>query len=65
MYVLSSPLFNCYIKTFKNIVKVKLTRLNIENKISKEIIPMIRFSDDILVIAESEKDIQRGVKVGN
>jgi hypothetical protein len=40
-------------------VKAKLTRLNIRIKISREIVPMIRFSDYIVVIAESEGDIQR------
>ena len=59
---LSPPLFNCYIEKVINIVKAKLTRLNIGIKIGGEIVSMIRFADDIVVIAESEGDIQRAVE---
>ena len=43
-------------------MKAKLTRLNIGIKIGGEIVSMIRFADDIVVIAESEGDIQRAVE---
>jgi hypothetical protein len=43
-------------------VKAKLTRLDIGIKIGVEIVSMIRFADDIVVIAESEGDIQRAVE---
>jgi len=43
-------------------VKAKLTRLNIGIKIGGEIVSMIRFAHDIVVIAESEGDIQRAVE---
>jgi ribosome-interacting GTPase 1 len=43
-------------------VKAKLTRLNIGIKIGGEIVSMIRFADDIVVIAESEGDIQHAVE---
>jgi len=59
---LSPPLFNCYIEKVINMVKAKLIRLNIEIKIGGEIVSMIRFADDIVVIAESEGDIQRAVE---
>ncbi|KAF0753702.1 craniofacial development protein 2-like [Aphis craccivora] len=55
---LSPPLFNYYIEKVINTVKAKLTRLNIGIKIGGEIVSMIRFADDIVVIAESEGDIQ-------
>ena len=59
---LSPTLFNCYIEKVINIVKAKLTRLNIGIKIGIEIAPMIRFADDNVVIAENEVDIQRAVE---
>ncbi|KAL4132882.1 hypothetical protein QTP88_009959 [Uroleucon formosanum] len=59
---LSPPLFNCDIEKVINIVKAKLTRLNIGIKIGGQIVSMIRFADDILVIAESEGDIQRAAE---
>ncbi|KAL4152963.1 hypothetical protein QTP88_000796 [Uroleucon formosanum] len=59
---LSPPLFNCYIEKVINIVKAKLTRLNIGIKIGGQIVSMIRFADDIVVIAESEGDIQRAAE---
>jgi hypothetical protein len=43
-------------------VKAKLTRLNIGIKIGGEIVSMIRFTDDIVVIAESEVNLQRTVE---
>jgi len=43
-------------------VKAKLTRLNIGIKIGLEIVSIIRFADDIVIIAESEGDIQRAVE---
>jgi len=42
-------------------VKVKLTRLNIVIQIGGEIVSMIRFADNIVVVAENEADIQRAV----
>jgi len=51
---LSPPFFNCYIEKVINIVKTKLTRLNIGIRIGGEIVSMIRFADDIVIIAESE-----------
>ncbi|VVC44416.1 Reverse transcriptase domain [Cinara cedri] len=48
--------------TLREIVKEKLTRLNIGIKIDGEIVSMIRFADDTLVIADSEGDIQRVVE---
>ncbi|XP_025413749.1 uncharacterized protein LOC112685915 [Sipha flava] len=59
---LSPPHFNCYIEKAIYIVKAKLTRLNIGIKIGGKIVSMIRFADDIVVIAESEGDIQRAVE---
>ncbi|KAL4097313.1 hypothetical protein QTP88_022107 [Uroleucon formosanum] len=59
---LSPPLFNCYIEKVINIVKAKLTRLNIEIKIGGQIVSIIRFANDIVVIAESEGDIQRAAE---
>jgi len=58
---LSPPLFNYYIEKVINIVKAKLTRLNIGIKMGGEIVSMIRFADNIVVVAESEGDIQRAV----
>lgn len=55
-------MFNCYIEKVINTVKAKLTRLNIGIKIGGEIVSMIRFADDIVVIAESEGEIQRAVE---
>jgi len=43
-------------------VKKKLTRLNIGIKIGGEIVSIIRFADDIVVIAESKGDLQRAVE---
>jgi len=43
-------------------VKLKLTRLNIGIKVGGEIVSMIRFTDDIMVITESkQRDKQRSV----
>lgn len=39
----------------------KLLRLNIGMKIGEEIVSMIRFADNIVMIAESEGNIQRAV----
>lgn len=44
-----------------NTVKAKLTKLNIWIKIVGEIVSMVRFADDIVVIVESEGNIQRAV----
>jgi len=43
-------------------VKAKLTRLNIGIKIGGEIVSKLRFADAIVVIAESEGDIQRAIE---
>jgi len=59
---LSPSLFNCYIEKVINTLKAKLTRLNIGTKIGGEFFQMIRFSDEIVVIAESEKGIQHAVE---
>lgn len=39
-------------------MRSKLTRLNIGIKIGREIVSIIRFSDDTVMIAESKGDIQ-------
>ncbi|KAE9527065.1 hypothetical protein AGLY_013713 [Aphis glycines] len=59
---LSPPLFNYYIEKVINIVKERVTRLNVGIKIGGEIVSIIRFADDIVVIAESEGDLQRAVE---
>lgn len=46
---------------YDNIVKANLSRINIGIKIDGEIVPMIWFADDIVVIVKSDDDIQRGV----
>lgn len=61
---LSPSLFNCYIKKVINIMKAKLTRQNIGINIGGEIVSMICFADVIVMIAESEGDIQ-SVSWGN
>jgi len=43
-------------------VKAKLTKLNIGIKIGGKVVSTIRFASDIVVIAESEGDIQRAVE---
>lgn len=58
---LSLPLFNCYIEKTINKVKARLTTLNIGIKIEGQNVSMIKFSDDIVMIAESEGNIQRAV----
>lgn len=59
MYVITPSSFNCYIDKVINTMTAKLIRLNIGIKISRKIVPMIRFADDIVDIADSERDIQR------
>ncbi|VVC38507.1 Reverse transcriptase domain [Cinara cedri] len=56
-----NPLFNNYIKKVINIVKEKLTILNVGVKIGGETISMRRFTDDIVVMTENEGGIQRAV----
>jgi len=56
---LSSLLFNCYIERSINEVKVILNRLRIGLKVDGILIPMIRFADDIVLLAKTEHDLQR------
>jgi len=46
-------------------VKVKLTKMNIRIKIGEEIVSIVQFADNIVLIAESEDDIQRSVNEMN
>ena len=49
-------LFNCYIERSINEVKEKFNRLRIGIKVDSLLIPMIRFADDIILLAETEHD---------
>lgn len=61
---LSPLLFNCYIE--KSITQVKdkldkLDKLGIGIEVGGILIPMIRFADDIVLLAETEHDLQRAL----
>jgi hypothetical protein len=58
---LSPLLFNCYVEKSITEIKDKLNRLEIKSKVGGILIPMIRFSDDIVLLAETEHDIQRAL----
>lgn len=52
-------LFKCFIGKLIYIVKLSLIRHGIGIQIGKGIISMIYYVDDIVLISESEEDIQR------
>jgi len=58
---LSPLLFNCYIEKSITEVKDKLSRLRIGIRVGGILIPMIRFADDIVLLAETEHDLQRAL----
>lgn len=59
MHFITTPIQLFYQKS--NIVIVKLTRQTIRIKIREETISMIYFTDDIVIITESERDVQRAI----
>jgi hypothetical protein len=58
---LSPLLFNCYIEKSITEIKDKLNRLEIGSKVGGILIPTIRFAEDIVLLAETEHDIQRAL----
>lgn len=61
MHSITISLFNRNIEKTINIVKTKLVRREIGIKIGGEIISMIGFADNIVIITESKKDSQRAI----
>lgn len=58
---LSSLLFNCYVKKSINKVKEKLNRIRIGVKVGGISIPKFRFADNIILLAETEHNLQRAL----
>jgi len=58
-------LFNLFIEKVVNYIKFWLVRKEIALKIVGICIPMLRFADDIVVIAISEVDLQTVLNVMN
>jgi hypothetical protein len=59
---LSPPLFNLYIEEPIKELKTKLGRWEIGVKIGGKLISMIRFADDIVLMATSERDLERALE---
>lgn len=64
-YPLSLVLFNVFIKKTKNIIKFRLEQKGIGVKIGGVLITILRFADDIVVLATSEEDLQAALNVMN
>jgi len=58
-------LFNVFIEKAINVIKLWLEQKGIGVKIGGVLITMLRFADDIVVLATSEEDLQAALNVMN
>jgi len=58
-------LFNVFIEKAINVIKLRLEQKEIGVKIGGVLITMLRFADDLVVLATSEEDLQEAFNVTN